>query len=106
MPDSLMKNIPSQIMPTHLVAFTEFVEEAGLVESRVYELVEIGWLVPASQTAESMLFRHGDIFKTRKLARICEDFELPCLAGAIIVDLLDRIDELESRLRLHTADLP
>ncbi len=103
MPDSLKKNTASLVMSTHLVAFAEFVEEAGLVESRVDELVEIGWLVPASQAGGDILFRHGDIFKTRKLARICDDFELPCLAGAIIVDLLERIDELESRLRLHTS---
>ena len=35
----------------------------------------------------------------RKLERICCDFELPVLGGTIIVDLLERIDSLERKVR-------
>ena len=45
------------------------------------------------------MFRQIDVYKTRKVDRLCEDFELPSLAGAIIVDLLERIEELETRLK-------
>ena len=35
----------------------------------------------------------------RKLERICCDFELPVVGGTIIVDLLERIDALEHKVR-------
>ena len=40
-----------------------------------------------------------DIYRVRKLERICCDFELPVLGGTIIVDLLERVDQLERRVR-------
>ena len=40
-----------------------------------------------------------DIYRARKLERICCDFELPVLGGVIIVDLLERVDQLERRVR-------
>lgn len=45
------------------------------------------------------MFRQVDVYRTRKLDRLCNDFELPSLAGAMIVDLLERIEDLENRLR-------
>ena len=82
-----------------LVAWAEFVELTGIREDRIRELMELGWLQPSSQANETPLFRQIDIYKTRTVDRLCEDFELPSLAGAIIVDLLERIEELEKRLK-------
>ena len=61
--------------------------------------MELGWLEPASRATHAVFFRRSDIYRTRKLTRLCEDFEMPCVAGTIIVDLLDRIADLETRLR-------
>ncbi|MCH5277940.1 MAG: MerR family transcriptional regulator [Desulfovibrionaceae bacterium] len=82
-----------------LVAWGEFVELTGIREDRIRELMELGWLQPGGHTHEAPLFRQIDVYKTRKVDRLCEDFELPSLAGAIIVDLLERIEDLENRLR-------
>ncbi len=82
-----------------LVAWAEFLEQTDTPEERVRELIELGWLEPAGRSAHALLFRKSDIYRTRKLIRICNDFELPSLAGMIIVDLLARIDDLETRLR-------
>ena len=82
-----------------LVAWTEFLEQTGTPVERVRELMELGWLEPAGQATHAVFFRRSDIYRTRKLTRLCEDFEMPCVAGTIIVDLLDRIANLETRLR-------
>ncbi|MFW5734123.1 MAG: chaperone modulator CbpM [Oceanidesulfovibrio sp.] len=37
--------------------------------------------------------------RARKLERICRDFEISSLAGTIIMDLLDRVQEMERRVR-------
>jgi chaperone modulatory protein CbpM len=81
------------------VAWAEFLDQTGTPAERVHELMELGWLEPASRAAETVLFRRSDIYRTRKLFRLCEDFEMPCVAGTIIVDLLERIANLETRLR-------
>jgi len=87
------------LVSSGLVAWSEFVELTGMGEERLRELLELGWLQPARRTGESPLFRQIDIYKARKLDRLCRDFELSSLAGSIIVDLLGRIEELETRLR-------
>ncbi len=81
------------------VAWAEFLEQTGTPEERIRELMELGWLEPAGRASHAVLFRRSDIYRTRKLSRLCEDFEMPCVAGTIIVDLLDRIADLETRLR-------
>jgi chaperone modulatory protein CbpM len=45
------------------------------------------------------LFSEGDVYRVRKLERICADFELPVVGGTIIVDLLERIDQLEREVQ-------
>lgn len=90
-----------------LVAFSEFLELTGVGEERVTELIELGWLQPSGsatpsgepQSRQTLLFRQVDVYKTRKVDRLCDDFEVPALAGAIIVDLLERIADLETRLK-------
>ncbi len=83
--------------PSAWVAWAEFLELTGAREARVTELVELGWLEPG-RAAEALIFRPVDVYKTRKLVRLCEDFDISSLAGTIIVDLLDRIAALETRL--------
>ena len=45
------------------------------------------------------LFSGRDVYRVRKLERICCDFGLPVVGGTIIVDLLERIEELEQQVR-------
>lgn len=88
----------SFLATSSLVAWSEFVQLTGIGEDRIRELMDLGWLQPTRKSEESPLFRQIDVYKTRKVDRLCQDFELPSLAGAIIVDLLERIEELETRL--------
>lgn len=81
-----------------LMAREEFVEVTGISTERLQELLALGWL--EEQTGSSAcLFREADIYRVRKLERICCDFDLPVLGGSIIVDLLERIDKLERALQ-------
>ena len=92
---------------THVFTWLEFTKEAGITEERAKELLDLGWLQPTNAVSgdesildyDVILLRQVDVFKARKANRLCMDFELPSLAGAIIVDLLERIDDLEARLK-------
>jgi chaperone modulatory protein CbpM len=80
----------------------EFMELTGIHPARIGELIEIGWIETrrAGGSGEvEFLFREVDIYRVRKLERICADFELSVLGGTIVVDLLDRIDALEKKVR-------
>ena len=81
------------------VTWVEFTKEAEITDQRAKELIDLGWLQPINPEAEDLAFKQVDIFKARKANRLCMDFELPSLAGAIIVDLLEKIDDLEARLQ-------
>ena len=63
----------SFLATTSLVAWTEFVELTGIGEDRIRELMDLGWLQPARQTDQAPLFRQIDVYKTRKVDRLCED---------------------------------
>lgn len=78
------------------LSFVQFVHEAEIEEKKCQEYIDIGWLQPVE--TENNLFSSEDIFKIRKAERLCRDFEIPCQAGAMIVDLLEKIDDLENRL--------
>lgn len=82
-----------------LITWAEFRLQSGAAEARLQELLDLGWIEPSNPGDETPLFRGLDLYKTRKLERICCDFEFPSLAGAIIVDLLERIESLERKSR-------
>ncbi len=88
------------IIAANYVAFAEFVQATKVHPVRLGELVEMGWLETRRAEDQSWDFRETDIYRTRKLERICADFELPSLGGMIIVDLLDRINSLEQTVKM------
>ena len=80
----------------------EFLDLTGLSEDMLLELVRMEWIVPSTTAQQEYLFVRMDVLRGRKYRRLCADFELTPVAGIIIVDLLERIEHLEERLR----DLP
>lgn len=99
MPKIEINNVP---MRSELISWVEFQETTGCHPSRLGELIEMGWLEPltaASRNVETYLFRVRDIYRVRKLERLCQDFDLTCVGASIIVDLLLRIDALEQQVR-------
>lgn len=80
------------------ISFAQLQELTGLHPTVVGELIELGWISPERTTSEAYLFRAKDIYRLRKLDRIQRDFELPLLGASIVVDLLERIDYLETKV--------
>ncbi len=85
------------------IAYDEFLSQAGIDKERYEELTEIGWLQPAQQTENAPLFLPNDIYKVRKLEKISKDFEIQALPSAIIVDLLERVENLEGQIQELSA---
>lgn len=91
--------------PSDALAWEEFVELTGIKPEHLSEIVSLGWIDSRSGAGNVVTFRDTDIYRVRKLERICCDFELPVIGGTIIVDLLERIDRLECMVReLHNLD--
>ena len=96
---SEIKRLHSEIVPSSLVNFEEFISVTGNRIELVQEAIDLGWLTPGKSATDELLFNSSHIYKVRKLIRICQDFDIPTTAGIIIVDLLQRVDELEARVR-------
>ncbi len=81
-----------------LMSEEEFLDRTGLPRERLVELLQLDWL-HFVRTQQTLLFQEDDIARVRKLERLCCDFELPVVGGTIVVELLDRISELEREIR-------
>ncbi len=88
-------------LPSHseVMALEEFVELTGISPEHLEEILSLGWIDARTSASSALMFKDRDIYRVRKLERICGDFELPVIGGTIIVDLLERIDRLELMLR-------
>ena len=96
---SMVKKQSNLPIRSAMMAWAEFIEVTGITPELLTELVDIGWLRTSGDGRENCLFYEPDVYRVRKLERICCDFELPLVGGTIIIDLLERIDALEQRLR-------
>ena len=85
--------------PVQAVTWEEFINLTGISSEHLNEIIALGWISASPAQDERYSFKDSDIYRVRKLERICGDFELPVIGGTIIVDLLDRIDRLESLVR-------
>ncbi len=94
--DLSQSDFPSK---SRLITKDEFLSQTSLSSERFDELLEMGWLKATQKTEESLMFTSSDVYKVRKLERICADFEIQALPAAIIVDLLDRVETLESEIQ-------
>ncbi|MDE5878694.1 MAG: chaperone modulator CbpM [Desulfovibrio sp.] len=102
---SMTRKSSSLPMPSKVLAWEEFVEVTGVTPEHLQELLALGWIEARLSASEVQMFEDADIYRVRKLERICGDFELPVVGGTIIVDLLERIDRLERIVRdLHSLE--
>lgn len=95
-------HVDSLPMTSRRIGTREFLELTGLTQDALTELIRMDWVMPARTAQEEFLFLDNDVLRVRKYMRLCTDFELPPVAGTIIVDLLERIDVLERRMRQHS----
>ena len=95
---SMVKKDSGLPIPSDFIAWAEFLDMTGVHPQRLEDIIAMGWVEPSHTGDDACLFRRVDVYRVRKLERICSDFELPAVGGTIIVDLLHRIDELERLL--------
>ena len=85
--------------PAKAVDWDEFIKLTEVSPEHLNEIIALGWISVRPADNNPKAFLASDIYRVRKLERICGDFELPVIGGTIIVDLLDRIDRLELLVR-------
>ncbi len=87
------------LVRSKLVSWTEFLEQTGVHTSRVGELIELGWIDPITTSDNDYLFQVRDVYRVRKLERLISDLEVNLAGACIIVDLVERVEHLEKRVR-------
>ena len=85
-------NLPEK---SEYVAWAQLVELTAVQPAQVAELVELGWIEPGRTGADDYLFRLRDVYRIHRLMRLVKDLDLPLSSGSIVVDLVERIEELE-----------
>ncbi|SKA74491.1 MerR HTH family regulatory protein [Paucidesulfovibrio gracilis DSM 16080] len=88
-------NLPER---SELVAWAQLVEITRVEPAHVSELLELGWISPVKTRAEEYLFRLRDVYRIQKLMRLCRDLDISVMGASIVVDLLERIEQLEDEL--------
>lgn len=88
-------NLPEK---SEFVAWAQLVELTSVQPGQMAELMELGWIDPCRTGADDYLFRLKDVYRIHKLMRLMNDLDLTLSSGSIVVDLLERIEELEKEI--------
>ena len=88
------------------VTLVELSECSGLTESELRDLVELGALEPVDPDASHWSFAARCISSARRASRLRTDFELDTHGLALVLSLLERVQELENAVQRLNARLP
>ena len=88
------------------LSLDELTELSGLPTEVLRELVDCGVLVPAPSGASQWRLTSASITAVQTAGRLRSDFELDDGALALVVRLLDRIQQLETQLQHLRAQVP
>lgn len=96
----MLLHLPGLNLPerSEYVAWAELVQLTSIEPAQVAELIELGWISPKKTSAEEYLFRLRDVYRIHKLMRLVNDLDVSFNSGSIIVDLLERVEELENEV--------
>ena len=89
-----------------VVTLVELAECSGLTQGDLRELVDLGALAPVDAQASEWSFSAHCIVAARTASRLRSDFELDHHGVALVLSLLERVEELESRVQRLDARLP
>ena len=88
------------------VTLVELAACSGLSESELRDLVDLGALEPLDSDASDWSFGANCIVAARAASRLRKDFDLDTQGLAIVLSLLERVQELEMDLQRMQARLP
>ncbi len=88
-----------------ICSLDHLVQVSGLSNDVLLNLVEAGILEPANKDPDNYFFPASCIVVARKARRLRDDFELDAEGLAVAINLLRRIDKLETQLQALQARL-
>ncbi len=88
------------------VTLVELSQCSGLTEGELRDLVELGALEPLDPDAAELSFTAKCISAARAAGRLRNDFELDSHGLALVLSLLERVEELENAMQRLSARLP
>lgn len=88
------------------VTLIELAQCSGLTEAELRDLVELGALEPLDVQAPQWSFAARCVSAARTARRLRSDFELDSHGLALVLSLLERVQELETALQRLNARLP
>ena len=88
------------------VTMAELCHTCGMTVTELEELIEFGALVPLETPVEGPVFSAEWVVPLRGAARLRSDFDLDVFTVGLLLGHLQRIDELEKRVRSLEAQLP
>ena len=88
------------------VTLVELAECSGLSEAELRDLVDLGALQPINPGAADWNFGGKCIVAARAARRLRTDLELDMPGLAVVLSLLERVEELETELQRLQARLP
>ncbi len=83
------------IVRTTLLRIDIFSRRCGLHPDLVRRFVTLGLIEPAAQTGDEMWFSSAQVGRIARMQRLRSDLALNYSAVGLVLDLLDRIEELE-----------
>jgi chaperone modulatory protein CbpM len=89
-----------------IVTLVELAECSGLSEAELRDLVDLGALEPLNPDSSDWSFGAQCIVAARAASRLRSDFELDTQSLAVVLSLLERVQELEMELQRVHARLP
>lgn len=89
-----------------LLDFATFCRLAGMHPDLVRRLLALGILEPEHEQAGTLWFRRDQLAAVARIRRLRAGLGLNYAALGLVVDLLDRVAELERELRLTSSRRP
>lgn len=82
-----------------VLSLEDFARACPAEVSWIAELVEVDVLTPQGAEQSSWRFRAADLICARRVARLQRDFGATVEAAAVMIDLLDEIEQLRACLK-------
>ncbi|MGA2565113.1 MAG: chaperone modulator CbpM [Steroidobacteraceae bacterium] len=90
----------------HVLSLPELAEISHLPATVLEELMDYGAIEPIRSASGELRFGAAALRAARAASRLRADFELEAQALAVVLGLLDRVDELHAQLRALQARQP
>jgi len=90
----------------HVFSLAELAEISGLPESELRELVDYGAVTPIDPQSSPWMFDGKCLLTVRTACRLRVSFDLEPDSVALMITLLEQIEDLEGQVRELRAQLP